>query len=346
MLTRPVTTFVLPVVIVVGCASAAVAGDEWGAADCSQNPLPGCELGAGTNGRDSAPHHESRGSDSDGETGGSGDSRGESAVPKSRNPDLNLADCSYQRSDYEPPPTTVQTTYVGPSGGLVGAQAAVYIPSPSIAVVPAAEPKPGEPGAWYVYKCTAGGVRDALYRPPIWIPDGQAAGVAVPHPSPIQLAQTARNQLRLPSPQIETNPTGEQLVGLPTWLWLERGEWTSVSATASVPGVSVTAVARPETVDWVMGDGSTVTCAGPGVPYKSAGTAATSADPQSASPDCGHTYRTSSAGRSGSVFPVTAMVRWTVTWSGAGENGVFPGLTTTSSAAFRVAESQALNDDG
>lgn len=153
------------------------------------------------------------------------------------------------------------------------------------------------------------------------------------------IARLARSQLRLPAPGIAANPAGDQLVNLPTWLWLSSG-WGPVSATASVPGVSVTAVATPTSVSWSMGDGTTVTCTGAGTPFRP-GT-----DPMAPSPDCGHTYRTSSASQVGHVFPVTATVRWTVTWSGAGQSGTFPGLTTSGNTAFRVAESQALNNGG
>ncbi|MEU6573614.1 hypothetical protein [Streptomyces sp. NPDC046805] len=216
----------------------------------------------------------------------------------------------------------------------------MYSPAAPSEVVPVADPKPGESGAWYVYKCEAGGVRDAVYRPPIWIPDGPQQGGGAPQPTPAQLALVARNQLRLLSPQIKANPADEQLVNLPTWLWLDRGDWRDVSATASVPGVSVRAVARPSSVVWTMGDGNSVTCKGPGTPYGSR------TSPKSQSPDCGYTYRTSSAGRSDSAFAVSATVHWTVTWAGAGQTGVFPGMTTTSNADFRVAESQALNNGG
>jgi hypothetical protein len=54
----------------------------------------------------------------------------------------------------------------------------------------------------------------------------------------------------------------------------------------------------------------------------------------------------SSAGQVGQAFPVTATVHWSITWSGAGEGGTFPDMTTTSRAAFRVAEAQALNNGG
>jgi len=58
-----------------------------------------------------------------------------------------------------------------------------------------------------------------------------------------------------------------------------------VAATAAAGAVSVTAVAKPVAVVWEMGDGGTVTCTGPGTPFP------VGADPKSASPDCGYTYR-------------------------------------------------------
>lgn len=339
------------VIVAAGVAALAVMvsaipalADGWGNVDCAQNPYPGCDLGAGSGGKHDAPPQGGGGSSGSGGTSGGGNSgSGGQEKPEFSNPDLNLADCSYQRSDYESPPGVAEAAYeAGPGGGggATVAVSAVYAPDTPSVVVPAADPKPGESGAWYVYQCEAGGVRDALYRPPIWMPDASQEGGADPLPAPAQLAQVAREQLRLPSPRIQASPADEQLVNLPTWLWLERGGWGAVSATASVPGVSVTAVARPTSVDWTMGDGHSVTCTGPGTPYGA------SASPKSPSPDCGYTYRTTSAGRPDSAFAVSATVHWTVTWAGAGQSGVFPGMTTTSDADFRVAESQALNNGG
>ena len=79
-----------------------------------------------------------------------------------------------------------------------------------------------------------------------------------------------------------------------------------------------------------------------------AGTPYTSADnPALASPDCGHTYARSSAGQPGGAFQATATITWDITWQGAGgAGGVLPQLFTTAVAAFRVAESQALNTSG
>jgi hypothetical protein len=132
-----------------------------------------------------------------------------------------------------------------------------------------------------------------------------------------------------------------QLTNLPTWLWINPAEWVPESKTATVPGESVTATATPVSVTWHPGDGSTVTCQGAGTPYTSA------ANPAAASPDCGHTYTASSAGQPGGAFQATATITWDVTWQGAGgAGGALPPLFTTAAAAFRVAESQALNTSG
>jgi hypothetical protein len=201
---------------------------------------------------------------------------------------------------------------------------------------------PGQEGTWYVHSCLVDGSWTTDPYSLTWVPLGAAAPAGDPQPappSPAQLAEIARKQLQFPAPAIAASPSGEQLVSLPTWLWLSGG-WQPVSATVTVPGVSVTATATPTSVTWSMGDGSTVACAGPGTPF------AAGSDSKASSPDCGHTYRTSSASQAGQAFPVSATVHWTVTWAGAGQGGVFPDLTTTGNAAFRVAESQALNSGG
>ena len=196
------------------------------------------------------------------------------------------------------------------------------------------------------------GYRPSGYRPPPGavgsgvVPNGEwldglcSASGAIETPlyaalTPADIARLARNQLRLPMPEIAASPASDQLVNLPTWLW-SSSAWEPISATASVPGISVTATAAPTSVTWSMGDGGMATCKGPGTPY-SAGV-----DPASASPDCGYTYRRSSAGQRDETFQVTATVAWTVTWSGAGESGVFPTMTTSAATVFRVAESQAV----
>ena len=158
-----------------------------------------------------------------------------------------------------------------------------------------------------------------------------ALGVGGDHQEPLVDVHVPLEQL--PRPEIGSNPAGDQLVNLPTWLYLADG-WRTVSATAAVPGISVTATASPTSATWSLGEGSTVECAGPGTDYHR------DADPRAESPQCGHTYRRSSGH---TTFPVTATIHWTVTWSGAGQTGTLPELITTSATQFRVRESQALN---
>lgn len=340
MLKHAVAAAALSATALVMISAPARADGGWGYTDCSQFPNPGCELGAGKPGSSPRPG-QGNGNVRPGNPGQDGDADTGNVDPggdQSVSGDANLAECQYVLSDYQgPPPGGVQPAALAVPAHSEGttAQLAVYqLQRQGTAVIPRFAQAEPQSGAWYVYKCTGPGVVDALYRPPVWIANGQLG--STPLPSPAELAAQARNQLRLPSPKIEANPTGDQLVSLPTWLWLEPTSWGDVSATASVPGVSVTAVARPTSVTWSMGDGNVLTCSGPGSPFPVGG------DPKSASPDCGYTYRSSSAGQRADAYPVTATVSWTVTWSGAGQSGTFPNMTTSASAAFRVAESQGI----
>lgn len=330
---------------VLATATPALASGGWGSTTCSQTPSPACHLGAGTTrrgpDRGARPHrgapHPSRP-----DRGGSG-SAGERSNGDVIIPGPNLAHCSYKKSDYQPPAGGLApAAYTRPAvQGHATVQPAAFNSTQRRGAMFTVAPtgrESGKDGSWYLWKCSGKGFRDAVYRPPMWMPDQQQPDRPV-LPSPAELAQTARKQLRLPAPTIAANPAGEQLVNLPTWLWLSNG-WTTTSATASVPGVSVTAVATPTSVSWSMGDGSTVVCSGPGTPFT------TDSNPTKASPDCGHTYRSSSASQPGQAFPVSATVQWTVTWSGAGQGGTFPDMTTTGNAEFRVAESQALMNNG
>jgi hypothetical protein len=192
--------------------------------------------------------------------------------------------------------------------------------------VDANNPPPGavQPGAWYRVTCgNTGNV--------VWMADGQA-------PGPALLGQQAVRLLMLPSPLIRTNPSvaGQVLVQVPVWLWLDAASWGTRSATASVPGISVTATATPTSVDWSPGDGSSLTCRGPGTAWKAGD------NPAAASPTCGHTYRTSSAGAAGQTFTLSATTMWRVSWAGAGQSGTVPDLQTTARVDIAVAESQAV----
>lgn len=307
--------------------------DGWGSTSCSNIPSPACGLDAGT---------PEGGGGSDGAPVGAGPRRrapeGEDSGGLGADQVPNEVKCSYVKSDFQPPRGGVVTvSYRRPlrEDGVI-AQPAVFRPA-AAPRMPGAGPEDGEDGAWYVWKCTGSDAVDALFRPPVWIVDGEQGGVALP--SAAELARRAHSQLTLAVPSIAASPVGDQLVNLPTWLWLDGG-WAPVSATAAVPGVSVTATATPTSVTWAMGDGQTVTCTEPGTPFVAG------RDPRMGSPDCGYTYRRSSAAQPGQVFAVSATVNWTVTWAGAGQEGTFPDLKSTGNAQFRVAESQSLNNGG
>lgn len=324
---RAATAAMLTCSAMLACVGPAFAGDWFGDVDCGQAAYAGCALGAGQGGRDVSPAPGPGAPRSPHEPEGPALSAppGDTKVGQD-----DRARCSYVRSDYQLPSGVKTASYSSGAGGV----SLVSLRSAEQGHVVSAQAENGG-GAWYVYRCSGTGARDALFRAPVWIPDGQAPGAA-PVPSPEELAAQARAQLRLPSPLIASSPAGTQLVRLPTWLWLDRDGWLSRTATAAVPAVSVTATATPVSVVWSMGDGSTVTCTGPGTPFTSRG------DPRAASPDCGHTYQRSSAGAPGEQFRVTATVSWRIAWAGAGASGTFPDLTTSASAALRVAEAQAL----
>jgi hypothetical protein len=156
-------------------------------------------------------------------------------------------------------------------------------------------------------------------------------------PAPAVLALAAVRHLGLTSPVIEASPpvAREQLVNVPTWLWL-ASSWQPVTATAAVPGEKVTAVATPVSVSWQTGDGSQVTCDGPGTPWKAGD------NPASSSPTCGHTYTEDSATAPGGMFTLAATITWRVTWAGAGKAGVINGLTTTAHVRVLVVQAQAI----
>jgi hypothetical protein len=340
---RVVATLVL--VALFGSSIPALA-NIYGNVDCSQSPTPDCQLGAGSSGQGRGRtdgHRHGRHRAGQGNSSAQGHSgtgvNGDTIVGGGK----GLANCSYVRSGYHPPAGVVTVDYRRSSFSKKNSARLVAFtyPEPGGALVarPVAAPAPGQQEAWYVWTCTTAGVADGLYHPPVFVPNGQAAPNAAGLLSAVQVAELARKQLRFPTPRIGANPVGEQLVDLPTWLWLTDG-WDRMSATAAVPGVSVTAVATPVAVSWSMGDGARVTCSGAGTPFRAGD------NPAAASPDCGHTYHASSASQAGQAFPVTATVRWRITWAGAGQRGVFPDLTTTGNAAFRVAESQALDNGG
>lgn len=152
------------------------------------------------------------------------------------------------------------------------------------------------------------------------------------------VVQRAVADLRLPEPVPRTSPAKDftQVVHVPTWLWIERDSWGPVSETAEVEGVTVTATAKPRKAVWQIGDGQSVMCKGPGTPYSD------QFDPKSSSPDCGYTYRRASTSADGGKFRAKVTVTWDVSWRGAGQAGIVPGMTMSTELPLAVDEVQAV----
>lgn len=211
-----------------------------------------------------------------------------------------------------------------PGLGFVGTDGCYYLR------VDAANPPPGAPvpGAWYRVTCGNAG-RNA------WLADGQAPGPAI-------LAQEAVSALRLPAPRIEVNPAApaQQLLYVPTWVWLAEQSWQQQSATAAVAGLSVTAVATPATLVLTIDTNpvgarpAEVTCRGRGTPWQAG------MDPSRASPTCGYQFSDRGA------YTLTATVTWTIRWAGGGTSGVVAPLTTTAGIDLQVQRAGGLNTNG
>lgn len=159
-------------------------------------------------------------------------------------------------------------------------------------------------------------------------------------PPAVTLARQAYEKLVPPEPVVHMSPAVDmpQLTGLPTWLWLPSASWVPTSSMVTAGGVTVKATATPQRVVWSLGDGTTLTCAGPGTPYPDH----PSPDGMVSSPTCGHTYHRTSATEPGEAFHATATIVWRVDWTGSGTGGTFPDVESSIGFPVRVVEAAAL----
>lgn len=152
------------------------------------------------------------------------------------------------------------------------------------------------------------------------------------------IVQRAVDQLTMPRPSIAASPAlnSPQVVHVPVWWWIEPGWWNTRTATASIPALTITARATPTQVTWYPGDGTSVTCNGPGTPWS------TNRDPAEPSPTCGYTYTTTSRTSPGGTYTLRAVVAWQITWSGGDMSGTVPGITTSSTTQVTVTELRSV----
>ncbi len=157
----------------------------------------------------------------------------------------------------------------------------------------------------------------------------------------------AQRQLPTPVPRVapaDLAPDGFAYVQTETFFWVDQtaGQWDTVTATASLAGLSLTVTVEPELLVVTTGDGATLQCPGAPPPFPAG------ADPGTFE-GCGHVYEHSSAtAPNGRTFPVTAAIVWHATWQASnGESGDLGSLTTTSTVRdLPVAEVQAVVVDG
>ncbi len=194
---------------------------------------------------------------------------------------------------------------------------------------------------------------------------GTAASSAPPAPPPPPLpaagATAARNigDLRFTPPVPVFNPLlgcravstvscADEYVGLPVWM-ADSNTAAVVNTTSVSNGVdsaSITATARLVKTVWVMGDpddgAGTVTCLGAGTLYDPA-----RHSPDSSSPDCGYTYRHSSAHQAGLAFTGSVTAYYAITWVGsgayAGQSGTQDKTVPGPVFGVPVGEFQAVN---
>ena len=164
----------------------------------------------------------------------------------------------------------------------------------------------------------------------------------MPGLTPREVAQLAIERMHLKAIDIgivpEPGPDSIGLVGMPVWMWAKAPNnqtFGPITESASAGGITITATARVLQVTWDMGDGTEIVCDTAGTPYK----------PELGrkdSPDCGHTYKNSSAGKPDDAYTVTATSSWVITWSGAGQTGTIRLDGLTRSTQIRIGEAQVL----
>ncbi|MBO0807061.1 MAG: hypothetical protein J2P32_02020 [Actinobacteria bacterium] len=200
------------------------------------------------------------------------------------------------------------------------------------------------PGEWYYLPINpaagAAGAQACLQLPLYaWVPPGQ-----VPPMPPVPgktLAEFAFNHLRVPKPQLTTNPVGKGFVNLGTYVWLSQGGGAApLDVTAALGNQSATLTATPSKVR--------ISASGPGTIGNNCGANGSAAPvgqpPASAGagtvPDCGVLWRAPTGGAT-----ITATVVWRIAWTATdGTGGRLPAIRMRGTAGpFPVREIQSVN---
>jgi hypothetical protein len=188
-----------------------------------------------------------------------------------------------------------------------------------------------------VYSCTSAfSYPGTIGGGPVWLPGPPEGGLP---PEVAARAVVARMDLRPADIGIvpEDRPGSIGAVGAPVYMWTTAGPATfgPQVLTGSAGGVTITATAKVDKIVWSMGDGTSVTCRTPGTPYEDR-------YGFNDSPDCGHRYTRTSAGKPSNAYPITATSYWVVDWTGPDGSSGRITLDLVSRTSIVVGELQAL----
>jgi len=188
-----------------------------------------------------------------------------------------------------------------------------------------------------VYNCSAAfSYPGTIGGGAVWLAGPPDAGLT---PAAAARAVVASMDLRAAEIGIvpEDKPGSIGAVGAPVYMWTTPGPTTfgPQVLSGSAGGVTITATAKVDKIVWTMGDGTSVTCRTPGTVYQDR-------YGFNDSPDCGHRYTQTSAGKTNNAYPVSATSFWVVDWTGPGGSSGRITLDLVSRTNVMVGELQAL----
>ncbi len=182
---------------------------------------------------------------------------------------------------------------------------------------------------------------------PFWVENGETPEVETAI-TPEILAGLAYEQIKVPGTEVTLAPDGTTKVNLPTWAWLDKGEFKPVSVTASLntPGLNIQATTTAKTVSLKLEPGTTDAETYPasgecqinddgsiGEPYAKGKASET--------PPCGLRYLRSSGN---GTYELQATITWDIAWTGTGgAGGDLPDGAFGNDQAVTVQEIQSIN---
>lgn len=196
-----------------------------------------------------------------------------------------------------------------------------------------------ENGQWWT--CQTGASGTAVSYAVWWVAGG---------PAPVDGAAVARQLVvtipfELADAKIAPPPTYHTYISYKNWLWIESGQWHTVTASRSVRGATVTLTATPSYVEWDMGNGDTQSCVGPGREW-------VKGMPENAPTNCSYSYDEMEDPK-GDTWTVSAQISYTLAWTCTGNcGGATSGdlgsqlATAGDSTTITVYQRQTVNKNG